>query len=374
MSSSTRRRRATHAGSWYDSSSVALQRSLSSWLQHAASNGDLQAPQGHTVHAIIAPHAGYSYSGPTAAYAYAAINAARFSRVFILGPSHHVYLRDRCAVTDAHVLDTPVGPLPVDRDVVDGLLQQGYRDSSDGRGGGGGGSRGDSISGSTNHNNNTNSHHHLNNHTNSNNNTNTRHQQQHDLDDLTFVKMSLDMDEAEHSIEMHLPYVRQVFSSPDVKVVPIVVGALSEAKERQFGRALSSWLGDGETFFVVSSDFCHWGTRFRYTMRTHDLPIWRSIERLDHEGMEIIEMGDHAEFCRYQYRTENTICGRHPIGVLMAALSACSAASDNHVRFHTKFVKYKQSSKCLKLSDSSVSYASALVYTPDHNNGGGDYE
>ena len=42
---------------------------------------------GH-VRAIIAPHAGYSYSGPTAAIAYKALNPERIKRVFVLGPSH----------------------------------------------------------------------------------------------------------------------------------------------------------------------------------------------------------------------------------------------------------------------------------------------
>lgn len=302
---STRRRRATHAGSWYDASPDHLRRSLSSWLAHASQS----VSSSPNIHAIIAPHAGYSYSGSTAAYAYTAVDPRRFSRIIILGPSHHVYLKDRCAVSDAHILETPLGDLLVDRDVIDGLLENSDR--------------------------------------------NTR-----------FVKMSSDMDEAEHSIEMHLPYIRLVFSGLDVKVVPIVVGSLSEDKERQFGRVLSSWIGDGETFFVISSDFCHWGTRFRYTRLDRNVEyIWQSIERLDREGMGCIESGDHCSFCRYQTRTENTVCGRHPIGVLMSALTYCSSHSNR--TFNTRFVRYKQSSRCVKMTDSSVSYASALVQTSE---------
>lgn len=304
---SSRRRRATHAGSWYEASEDRLGRSLRRWLENAST--EARAPSGMTVHAVIAPHAGYSYSGSTAAYAYAALNPRRFSRVIVLGPSHHVYLRDRCAITDAHTLETPIGNLAVDREVVDGLLEHSDRKAR-------------------------------------------------------FVRMGADMDEAEHSIEMHLPYLRHVFANTDVKIVPIVVGALSEDTEREFGRVFSPWLGDGETFFVISSDFCHWGTRFRYTRldRIYN-HIWQSIEHLDREGMSIIESGDHSAFCRYHQRTENTICGRHPIGVLMSALSHCSAHCDRE--FGTSFVRYKQSSRCMKMSDSSVSYASALVYTSD---------
>lgn len=210
-------------------------------------------------------------------------------------------------MSNAHVLETPLGELVVDREVVDGLLE-----NSDGQ--------------------------------------------------ARFVKMSADMDEAEHSIEMHLPYIRHVFARADVKVVPIVVGSLSEEKERHFGRVLSSWIGDGETFFVISSDFCHWGTRFRYTKVDRQSEyIWQSIERMDREGMSIIENGDHGAFCSYLRRTENTICGRHPIGVLLNALAYCSRHSERS--FNTRFVCYEQSSRCVSYSDSSVSYASAVVRT-----------
>lgn len=307
---SSRRRRATHAGSWYDSSSERLRSSLSDWLQRA--NQHSLPPSDATVHAVIAPHAGYSYSGSTAAHAYAAVNPRRFTRVIVLGPSHHVFLKDRCAVSQAHALETPLGELPVDRDVVEGLLELG-----------------------------------------------DRHAQ--------FVPMDIHMDEAEHSIEMHLPYIRHVFAGVDVKVVPIVVGSLSEEKERHFGRVFADWLGDGETFFVISSDFCHWGSRFRYQPVDADAQcIWQGIERLDREAMTIIESGDHSAYSRYQLRTENTICGRHAIAILMIALAYCTASTGRV--FTSRFVRYKQSSRCVKMSDSSVSYASAHIQTgPDVN-------
>lgn len=302
---SARRRRATHAGSWYEASPDKLRKSLQRWLGDAASA--LGSGANTEVHAIIAPHAGFSYSGRTAAYAYTGVDPSKFSRVIVLGPSHHVYLRDRCAVSAAHKLETPLGELPVDREVVDGLLE--------------------------------------------NSNSSAR-----------FVTMGPDMDEAEHSIEMHLPYIRHVFNDVNVKVVPIVVGSLSEEKERAFGRVLSSWIGDGETFLVVSSDFCHWGSRFGYTRVDRDGGyIWQSIERLDREAMGCIESGDLSAFSNYQRRTENTVCGRHPIGVLMSALEYCSAHSNR--TFTTRFVRYDQSSRCMSMTDSSVSYASAWVQT-----------
>lgn len=70
--------------------------------------------------------------------------------------------------------------------------------------------------------------------------------------------------------------------------------------------------------------------------------------------------GAHGDFARYLARTKNTICGRHPIGVLLGALSALEKEnSDLHATI--KWVRYEQSSACLTIRDSSVSYASAYV-------------
>lgn len=303
----TRRRRASHAGSWYESSPERLRRSLMSWIQHAAARNGRPTP-GKIVHALIAPHAAYSYSGSTAAYSYAPVNPNQFSRIILLGPSHHVYLRDRCAVSTADILDTPLGSIQVDKDVTQGLLEHSSRNAR-------------------------------------------------------FVPMSEDMDEAEHSIEMHLPFIRHVFSN-EVKIVPILVGSLSEEKEQQFGRTFFPWLGDGETFFVVSTDFCHWGTRFRFTRVSGDSTyIWQSIENMDREAMSIIQSGNHAAYYAYHRRTENTICGRHAIGVLLSALAYCTDHSNE--AFSIRFLRYKQSTRCVRMSDSSVSYASGIVEATD---------
>lgn len=65
-------------------------------------------------------------------------------------------------------------------------------------------------------------------------------------------------------------------------IVPVLVGSLSPDKERLYGSIFSHYLADPENFFVVSSDFCHWGQRFRYTFYDKSCgDIWQSIEALD---------------------------------------------------------------------------------------------
>ncbi|KAJ3672356.1 hypothetical protein LUZ60_007077 [Juncus effusus] len=283
-------RRATHAGSWYTSNGSKLEEELDDWLRESG------LTKSSDVRGVIAPHAGYSYSGRSAAFAFGNIDPTNISRVFLLGPSHHYYTT-KCALTKATVYSTPIGDLPVDQEVIEELKK-------------------------------------------------TR----------KFETMDLRVDEAEHSMEMHLPYLAKVFKGHSVKVVPILVGAVSSESEAMYGSLLAKYIDDPQNFFSVSSDFCHWGSRFSYTYyeKKHG-PIYKSIEALDRMGMEIIETGDPDAFKTYLHQYENTICGRHPISVFLHMLKNCST------KIKIGFLHYEQSSQCKNSRDSSVSYASATA-------------
>ena len=99
-----------------------------------------------------------------------------------------------------------------------------------------------------------------------------------------FQWMDKKTDEDEHSLEMHLPYIAKVFEDfkDNITIVPIMIGSLSPEVEQIYGEILAPYLADPTNLFVVSSDFCHWGSRFRYTY--HDKScgaIHKSIEKLD---------------------------------------------------------------------------------------------
>lgn len=65
-------------------------------------------------------------------------------------------------------------------------------------------------------------------------------------------------------------------------IIPILVGSLSPDREALYGRLLAPYMADPQTLFVISSDFCHWGQRFRYTYYDRSCgPIHRSIQNLD---------------------------------------------------------------------------------------------
>jgi predicted class III extradiol MEMO1 family dioxygenase len=96
-------------------------------------------------------------------------------------------------------------------------------------------------------------------------------------------------------------------------------------------------------------------------------PIFESITRLDKEAMDLLTVPPnsatvaHDQFTRYLAKTKNTICGRHPIGVLFGAMAELEKGNEESGKSVVKFVRYEQSSHCHSYNDSSVSYASAYV-------------
>ncbi|KAI7905590.1 MEMO1 family [Cokeromyces recurvatus] len=315
------KRAATHAGSWYTANKTQLTNELHSYFNKAEKEFTFQKHQSFPikgVRAIIGPHAGFRYSGPTAAFAYKAVDTTNIKRVFLLGPSHHAYI-DGCCLSKCDVYETPLGDIQLDKEVLNELY-------------------------------------------------NTK----------KFYWMRQNVDEEEHSIEMHLPFIYEIFKNKidDIKLVPILVGSTTEVKERMYGGLLAKYLEDPENLFIISSDFCHWGTRFRYTYYTPsddepaiDLrvqkdkitrPIFESIQSLDFRGIHVLEELSFTKFQSYLAETENTICGRHPISVLMAALEKLSEKREFSNQ-SLKCIKYDQSSQCKRYHDSSVSYASIYI-------------
>ena len=142
---------------------------------------------------------------------------------------------------------------------------------------------------------------------------------------------------------MHLPFLTKVFKGHDILLVPILVGNLTKAKEAEYGKILAPYLDDEETLFVISTDFCHWGEDFDYMPHNEKVfgnQIWKSIEALDQQGIALIEEQNQKTFFDYCEKSGNTICGRHPIGVLLGALAA-----NKTIETKTKFVQYSQSEK-----------------------------
>src|SRR5215472_7163062 len=118
----TTRRRPAVAGSFYPADAAQLAAAVDDYL--AAGRARLvDAGQGFTPKALIAPHAGYVYSGPIAGTAYAALaaHAAAIERVVLLGPAHRVAV-DGLAASSADAFATPLGDVALDRAAIDRAL------------------------------------------------------------------------------------------------------------------------------------------------------------------------------------------------------------------------------------------------------------
>ncbi|MCF3629543.1 AmmeMemoRadiSam system protein B [Thalassospiraceae bacterium LMO-SO8] len=155
---------------------------------------DAKITVGPVPKAIVAPHAGYVYSGAVAASAYARIKPAhgRITRVILLGPCHRVAVNG-LALSGADAFATPLGPVEIDKEAA-ALIA-----------------------------------------------------------DLPQVQVFDATHAQEHSLEVHLPFLMAVLD--DFKVLPLVVG---QATPDQVAEVLDRLWGGPETLIVVSSDLSHY--------------------------------------------------------------------------------------------------------------------
>jgi len=175
------------AGSFYPDQPQRLHETITALLQDVKTGG--KVPK-----AIIAPHAGYIYSGPIAASAYARLIPAAdaISRVALIGPSHRVGFMG-LAVSACQAFTTPLGNVPLDLTAIKALLE------------------------------------------------------------LPFVLELEQAHQQEHSLEVHVPFLQAVLH--DFTLIPLVVG---EASAEQISQTLELLWGGDETLLVVSSDLSHY--------------------------------------------------------------------------------------------------------------------
>jgi len=109
-------RQSVIAGSWYPGTASGLTRTIDDYLGRVA---DEPLVPGQLI-GLICPHAGYAYSGPTAAHAYHQLQGRKLDTVVLMGPSHRAWVGDYAvSVEDAY--ETPLGLVPLDLDFIAAL-------------------------------------------------------------------------------------------------------------------------------------------------------------------------------------------------------------------------------------------------------------
>jgi len=183
-------RPAAVAGSFYPGESSALAAEVATYLAAAVPDPDrARAPK-----AIIAPHAGYMYSGPVAGSVYARLAplAGKVRRVVLAGPAHRVYVTG-VAVPAAQAFASPLGTVALDGEAIEAIRA------------------------------------------------------------LPFVEVSDRAHALEHSLEVHLPFLQAVLG--EFRLAPLVVG---DASPDEMAAVLEALWGGDETLIVVSSDLSHY--------------------------------------------------------------------------------------------------------------------
>lgn len=301
-------RKDSFAGSWYQDDGEALTRELNDHLKKAKQSTEVYS--GKKVKAIIAPHAGYRYSAPTSAYGFnCVLNASNFKSIktiFVLGPCHRIYLEDQCVLSKCDQCNTPLGALRVNKTIQNELATK--------------------------------------------------------YSELFGYLKDKKSEEDEHSLELQFPFIAHIFKEQmnQIQIIPIMVGDLSKDSINMMAEALCPYFESDDSFFVISSDFCHWGKRFNYQyVINKDISLSKSIEQLDMLAVEKItqQSKNPEEFYNYLKKYKNTICGKNPILVMLSSLKK-SVNWNNH---ESVFLKYSQSSAAKSMEDSSVSYVSVAI-------------
>lgn len=150
------------------------------------------------VRAIVAPHAGYVYSGPVAAYAYKAVSGLDFDTVIVIAPSHRVYF-EGVALWEKGSFKTPLGSIGIDEHAAQELLK-----SSD-----------------------------------------------------TFIA-NRDVHRGEHSLEVQLPFLQCVFKN--FLLLPLLMGAAGEETYEKTAQSLERMIASSSRRFLVvaSTDLSHY--------------------------------------------------------------------------------------------------------------------
>ncbi|MCX6985526.1 MAG: AmmeMemoRadiSam system protein B [Lentisphaerae bacterium] len=245
------------AGQFYDSDPESLRHQIEQML---AGGKSVTAESGKYVQAVIVPHAGYVYSGKTAAKTLKTAGSFKYKRAIVISPSHSFPFKG-LALSSYDAYRTPLGCIPVDKEMLKEIRSKKCR----------------------------------------------------------WINERDEVHIPEHSLEVELPFLQVLF--PELPIVPIVCGNADLEVAGDISEVLYPFM-NSETLWVVSSDFTHFGRQFGYRPFTEDIP--EKLRELDTGAVEKIISLDCSGFSDYVEETGATICGANPIKVLLKTIGKAS--------------------------------------------------
>jgi AmmeMemoRadiSam system protein B/AmmeMemoRadiSam system protein A len=246
------------AGSWYPDDPAVLTELIEGLLAEAEPpvvNGRLRA--------LISPHAGYRYSGHSAAVGYRLLQGRQYRRILVLAPAHRGGFRG-LSIAEVGAYRTPLGEVPLDLEAVRALRRSPLVGAWD------------------------------------------------------------EAHQGEHAIEIQLPFLQRGLA-PGWRLLPILVGRMEDGDHAAAAELLRPWF-DQDSLLLVSSDFTHYGWRFGYQPFPPDAQAAERLSTLDLGAFESIAGGDPEAFRAYRRETDITVCGAEPILILLELLPAGTGA------------------------------------------------
>lgn len=224
-------RKPAMAGSWYPGTAKALSAEVDKYLE-AAPISD----QPGRLMALVSPHAGYMYSGPTAAYSYKNVAGMSAGTVVLVGPSHHAYFNGVAAYA-AGVWETPLGEVQVDGELARAVIGQ----------------------------------------------------------DPDYVKDQPSAHAQEHSLEIQLPFLQRALK-PGFRIVPLMMFDHSLPACRRLATALAKAIGGRrDVLLVASTDLSHFHSDDK--ARKLDRTVADRVSRFDPEGLAADLESGKCEAC-----------------------------------------------------------------------------
>ena len=215
------------AGTWYEGNPTKLAAEVDRYLSDAA----LPDLDGDVV-VLIAPHAGYMYSGAVAGHAFAAVQGQSFDLVAVLSPMHASH-RDAFLSSAHTAYATPLGKIPIARDAVDSV------------------------------------------------------------DEILRAELGFGItpiaNDREHSLEIELPFLQRALKN-DFELLPIMIRSTNPHELEVLGKALSKVLRGKKALIVASTDLSHFYSQD--DAKTLDSEMLHQIETFSPEGvLNAEEMG-----------------------------------------------------------------------------------
>ncbi len=183
------------AGLFYPSDKLELEQTVRTLLKRARADIKIAVPK--RLFGIISPHAGYPFSGYTAAHGYSLLTAGDFESVIIVSPSHREYF-DGISVFPGKAYSTPLGEVEVDQELRDSFLETAGDIAIESRAG----------------------------------------------------------HKAEHALEVQLPFLQLTLEN--FKVLPIVMGDQKPTYCKALGKVLADLSKRKSVLLVASSDLSHY--------------------------------------------------------------------------------------------------------------------